>query len=302
MQPQRHLAPEFAVFHAARPPGADGPHPNANLDADGYLRMLDLLFRSARLFHRGASCTLLTDSATQVHGVRGPWRRVEVPVDHGALMLSRAQAQLQWVEQWVEQRDAVRPLVLLDSDILLAAPLHELFASDFDVALTWRANAEMPINGGLLLLNDRRPEVARRFFRRFVAVYRERYAGADASWYGDQLALRDCVGVPQAQMAQQATVDVEGCRVRLLPCASHNFSPHNSFAAIANGLPGVQVLHFKGQRKRLMRPYWDAFLRPRESRLPWAALLGRRARRRLQELARSAAAAGAGARAEDDAA
>jgi len=298
MQPQRHLAPEFAVFHAARPPGADGPHPNTNLDAGGYLRMLDLLFRSARLFHRGAPCTLLTDRDTRVHDVRGPWRRVEVPVDHGALMLSRAEAQL----QWVEQRDPARPLVLLDSDILLAAPLQELFASDFDVALTWRANAEMPINGGLLLLNDRRPEAARRFFRRFVAVYRERHAGADARWYGDQLALRDCVGMAPAQMAQQPTVDVDGCRVRLLPCSSHNFSPDNSFAAIANGLPGVQVLHFKGQRKRLMRPYWDAFLRPRESRLPWAALLGRRAQRRLQELARSDVATGAGARAEDDAA
>jgi hypothetical protein len=61
-------------------------------------------------------------------------------------------------------------------------------------------------------------------------------------------------------------------------------------------------LHFKGQRKRLMRPYWDAFLRPHESRLPWAALLGRRARRRLQELAHAEAAAAGGARAEDDAA
>jgi hypothetical protein len=298
MQPQRHRAPEFAAFHAARPPGADGPHPNANLDADGYLRMLDLLFRSARLFHPDAVCTLLTDRATRVDGVRGPWRRVEAPVDHAALMLSRAQAQL----QWVEQRDFTRPRALLDSDILLAGPLQALFDGSFDVALTWRANAEMPINGGLLLLDDRRPEAARRFFRRFVAVYRERHAGANASWYGDQLALRDCVGVALERMAQQSTVEVDGCRVRLLPCATHNFSPRNSFAAIANGLPGVQVLHFKGQRKRLMRPYWDAFLRPRESRLPWAALLGRRARRRLQELARAEAAAGAGARAEDDAA
>jgi len=138
MQPQRHRAPEFAAFHAARPPGADGPHPNANLDADGYLRMLDLLFRSARLFHRDAVCTLLTDRETRVDGVRGPWRRVEAPVDHGALMLSRAQAQL----QWVEQRDFTRPLALLDSDILLAGPLQALFDGSFDVALTWRAESE----------------------------------------------------------------------------------------------------------------------------------------------------------------
>jgi hypothetical protein len=230
--------------------------------------------------------------------VRQPWRRVEAPVDHGALMLSRAEAQL----QWVEERDFTRPLVLLDSDILVAAPLGALFAEDFDVAVTWRASPEMPINGGLLLLNGRRPEVARRFFRRFVAVYRQRHTGANASWYGDQLALRDCVGIAQAQMAQQPVADVDGCRVRLLPCATHNFSPDNSFAAIASGLPGIQVLHFKGQRKRLMRPYWDAFLRPHESRLPWAALLGRRARRRLQELAHAEAAAAGGARAEDDAA
>jgi len=272
-------APDFVSFHADRPAGAAAVHPNANLAAQGYMRMLDLLFRSARLFHRGARCTLLTDASTHVHGIRGTVQRVLAPIDHRTLMLSRSLAQL----QHVEQTDFRRPLVLIDSDILLRASLQDLFSTDFDVGLTWRTNREMPINGGLIVLNNRRPEVTRRFFGKFVAIYQERYAGdSNAAWYGDQLAMRDCVGLGHETMAKEPVQVIDGVRVRFLPCDTYNFSPDNSLAAIASGLPDKRVLHFKGQRKRLMQPFWDAFLQSEESHLPWARWLGRRAVARLE--------------------
>jgi len=289
-------APEFVSFHADRPAVGGGAHPHTNLESDGYMQMLDLLFRSARLFHPGAVCTLLTDAATRLRLVRGPVRRVDAPIDHARLMLSRAQAQL----RLVEASDFARPLVLLDSDILLNGSLRSVFAEDFDVALTWRASVDQPINGGLLLLGNHRPEAARRFFRRYVELYQERHAGdGRATWYGDQLALRDVVGLGYQQMSGTDMVEIDGCRVRLLPCATHNFSPDNRLAAIADGLADKCVLHFKGQRKRLMAPFWSTFLQPRESRWPWARLLGERARRRLQAAAQAEAAGTAGAESGD---
>lgn len=272
-------APAFVSFHADRPAGAAGVHPNANLDAAGYRRMLDLLFRSVRLADRDAECVLLTDPGTRLDGVEGELRRIDGPVDHAALMLSRTLAQ----GEFVARHDFARPLVLLDSDILLNGSLAPLFAEDFDVGVTWRPQKDMPINGGLLVLHNRRPEAAKAFFAKFVATYRERFAeGGNAAWYGDQRALQECVGMTREQLAQHTLVAKDGCRIRLLPCDTYNFSPENRLQAIADGLPSKLVLHFKGQRKRLMEPFWEAFLAPRVRRWWFPRLRARRAQALLQ--------------------
>lgn len=254
------MAPCFVSFHADRPTGSVGVHPNANLATNEYTRMLDLLFQSARLTHPRARCVLLTDAATAARGVQGPFDRWERTVDHGALMRSRAEAQLAFLEQ-----DALdRPIALLDSDILVNGSLAPTFAEDFDVAVTWRPLRKMPINGGVLLLNNHRPERTRAFFRRFVHLYRTKYSGdGNAAWFGDQYALLHAVGASYDELAHQPWIERDDCRIRVLPCETHNFSPEPRLAAVAGGLPDKLVLHFKGQRKRLMQPFWDAFLQPR---------------------------------------
>ena len=83
-------APEFVSFHSDRPAGAASAHPNATLASRSYMRMLAQLFRSARLFHSGAVCTLLTDRGTRVRGIRGPVRRLDTTIDHKALMWARS--------------------------------------------------------------------------------------------------------------------------------------------------------------------------------------------------------------------
>ena len=176
------------------------------------------------------------------------------------------------------------PMILLDSDILLNGSLSRVFERDFDVALTWRPNHEMPINGGLIILNNARPEAAKAFFARYVAVYRTKYA-EQARWFGDQLALRDCVGLPAEGMKEYTTVDQDGCRILLLPCDTYNFSPPNRYRSISSRLSEKVVLHFKGQRKRLMAPFWRAWLHPSRSPLPWVQLMGWKARRRIAALA-----------------
>ena len=280
--------PAFVSFHADRPAGAAGAHPNANLDADSYRRMLDLLFRSVRLTHPDAPCVLLTDAGTRLDGVAASLQRIDGPVDHAALMLSRTLAQA----AFVEGSDFARPLVLLDSDILLNGSLRPLLAEDFDIGVTWRPQREMPINGGLLVLHNRRPAASKAFFARFARTYCERFAsGGNAAWYGDQHALQECVGLTREELARHTVVERDGCRIRLLPCDTFNFSPDNRLDAIADGLPAKLVLHFKGQRKRLMQPFWDAFLAPQMQRWWLRRWRARRAVARLQALAAAEAAA-----------
>jgi len=242
--------------------------------------MVNMMFASAVAFHPRARRVVLTDPSTSFCGIS---RRIDEIVrshlDGKRLMLERARAQLRYVKE--SRFDG--PLVILDSDVLINGSLAHLFEQDFDVAVTWRNHpAGQPINGGLLILNCRRPDVSRHFFEKYVAKYERDYADEHASWFGDQMALRDCVGLSAEELARQDVVEIDGCRILLLPCDVYNFSPENRMEEINNELSGKLVLHFKGERKRLMEPFWRAWLRPRTSRWPWVRVQALRERQKLQ--------------------
>ncbi len=270
---------EFVTFHVTLRSGSEA-HPNQTLMHREYMSMIDMMFASARLMDRSARTVVLTDNNTDFGQCRTPIDAiVRTDVDAGKLMLERTRSQL----RYIETSAFAAPIVILDSDILINAPLQKIFDIDFDVALTWRESKVQPINGGFLILNNQRPDVSRHFFQKFCSLYVERYAD-QAAWYGDQLALRDCVGLPLKQMRERNLVDVEGCRILLLPCDSHNFSPVNRYTEIQADWPEKVVLHFKGDRKRLMSPYWHAWLKPRKSFSPFVHLRARRERKSLAGL------------------
>jgi len=264
---------EFVTFHAWIG-SRDSVHPNQSLDSEEQVQLIRMMFKSVELSCPGSTATLLTN--VRKMGLRWPLnRRVVVgEVNAQDLMLERALAQ----QRYLFASDMRAPMVLLDSDILLNGSLSDVFRRPFDVALTWRPNHDMPINGGLILLNNMRPNVTKDFFARYVSIYRSKYA-QQAKWFGDQLALRDCVGSGIDGGSEHLITVQDGCRVLLLPCGTYNFSPQNHYRAINTSLSDKIVLHFKGQRKRLMGPFWRAWLRPAHSRLPWIQFKGWRERR-----------------------
>jgi len=276
----RSVTLEFVTFHVAL--GTDKfVHPNQTLKHKEYLSMIDMMFASSQLFHPTGKNTVLTDVHTSIDGLSRRTNTVRFDINPAKLMLERAIAQLKHVQSSLNNN----PMIILDSDILINASLLHIFRNyDFDAAITWRPNDVMPINGGLLILNNVRPEISTRFFNRFVDIYLEKYAD-QADWYGDQLALRDCVGIGSNDYAENKLIEVAGCRILLLSCDTYNFSPKNQFKAICSALSEKAVLHFKGERKRLMSPFWRGWLRPRGSYLPWVQLIGWRERRMLRRRA-----------------
>jgi hypothetical protein len=270
---------DFVTFHVSVGSSLQA-HPNHTSKHQEYISMIDMMFASARLADKSARIVVLTNRNTDLRNCSTHIDAiVRSDVDTSKLMLERAQNQL----RYVEKSNFEAPIVILDSDILINAPLEPVFNLDFDVALTWRANKDQPINGGLFILNNIRPNVSRQFFRKFCAIFRERYSD-QARWYGDQLALRDCVGIPSTQIRGMPLVEVDGCRILLLPCEIYNFSPDNKYSSIKVDQPDKVVLHFKGQRKRLMAPYWYAWLRPRKSFSPFVHLRAMRERKAIARL------------------
>ncbi|OQW71722.1 MAG: hypothetical protein BVN35_15410 [Proteobacteria bacterium ST_bin11] len=242
--------------------------------------MIDMMFSSARLFYPGAKTTILTNHNSNFDDISQRSEIVRFDTDASKLMLGRAIAQLDYVQNNLNEN----PMILVDSDILLNASLSPVFKSDFDVAVTWRLNEKMPINGGFIILNNVRPEVSLNFFTRFVAIYQQNYFD-EAAWFGDQLALRDAIGINLHDYGENSIVDVEGCRILLLPCDVYNFSPRNQYSEINSNLSEKIVLHFKGERKRLMNHFWKAWLKPRNSFAPWVLFDAWRERRWLQQQA-----------------
>ena len=267
----------LATFHVDVNVGnpKDRPRLKVNLQSLRYVRNVGLLFRSINLFHPQSRLCVLTSAETDLTPLRMQYQRLDNDIDVKALMLARSISQ----QKMVRDNDFSLPIVFADSDILINGNFQNVFDEDFDVALTWRTSAHMPINGGLLILNNQRPNVVRRFFDQFIEVYREKYLD-DAGWYGDQLALRDVCGVSYREMRDRRLIEVNGCRLLFLPCDRYNYTPADSYASIVEPIYQSAVLHFKGHRKRLMRPYWEAHLQTLEHNT-----LLRRARARLVKIA-----------------
>lgn len=248
--------------------------------------MIEMLFRSARIFHRNVICTLLTDSQTNMDKLATVFQRRNYEIDRQELMLSRSLAQFKYINEF----DFSHPLLMIDTDILVNGSIQSIFDEDFDVALTWRNNKLMPINGGLIILNNRRPDAVRDFFGRFISIYETFYSDYENSrWYGDQLALRDVINLSLVDYSDYKITMVNGCRILLLPCDVYNFFPKNKYKCICSDLSGKIILHFKGERKRLMGPFWKAWIMPKASYWPWDWLRARRQRQwlRRQSLAES---------------
>ncbi len=257
---------EFVTFHVSLAQG-EGVHPNKTLAHLEYISNIDMMLESAKIHHPDMTAAILTNETTSLEGVSVPFFRFNSEVKAASLMLDRTKAQM----GYIEASSFIAPIIILDSDILVNAKLDAVLEKDFDVALTWRDNDEMPLNGGFMILNNRRPELSKQFFRQFAELYIERYSG-QADWYGDQLALRDIIGLTPAEMSAREIVNVGGCRILLLPCEVYNFSPENKYQAISAGLAGKVIVHFKGKRKRLMPLFFQARVKPGAMHALWARL------------------------------
>lgn len=223
--------------------------------------LLDLMGRSAALFHKDARLTLLTNQHSTVPAPL--FHTVECEIRPETLMFDRTVAQA----GYVMRSDFKRPLAFLDTDMLFNDSLAEVLSEDFDVAVTWRDKVQNPVNGGLIIVNSARPERGRQFFARLVDVYRSAH-GANSSWDGDQFALSDIFGSSAAEISRNPRREYDGVKVLFLPCEKYNYAPDNNRRSLRARLNGKTLIHFKGARKWMMPRYWDAYLAPLEQSAP----------------------------------
>lgn len=218
---------------------------------------VELLYRSAKVFEPDIALTILTSPETDLSRLTFQYDRVSKPIDHDHLTLERARMQL----EFVETHTAGERLLFVDSDILVAGSIAAAFSNEYDIGLTWRHDAEMPFNIGVMFVSNGTPAICVRFFRALLDIF-ERLPEQSLRWYGDQIALAQLVNLTPREIAVSPTFVKDGIRFRFFPCDTYNFTPVNTSLAVRRLPDGAKLIHFKGNRRPMMEPMWRLHLDP----------------------------------------
>ena len=149
-----------------------------------------------------------------------------------------------------------QPTVFLDSDAFLLRPVHNVFVNRFDVAFTHRKLVgQMPINEGVIFVNNLEKCVARSIFNSYIAIYVAlethseigKIYGSLRRWRGGQLSVN---GIAQGNQVYATCIsDARIGRVAYLPCSAYNLSEISAAEVNAALTSRSAVLHLKGNRK-----------------------------------------------------
>lgn len=209
-----------------------------------------------------ARCIVVTDERQHDWDIPGV---LHLQIDEGLpIMLANLEAQVSAMSAaWNDNHEQI---VFLDTDTLMLKPM-ECFG---DIAFTYRDNvgiddngekvegvaARMPFNYGVV--------IARPSLKSFEAMLwiRERIRSMHYThqhWYGNQLAAAELGGrmpdkdveIVDRVIPWKLTKAGKTLQVGKIPCERFNYTPQ----ALDEDVTEKFVLHFKGARRDLMKPY-----------------------------------------------
>lgn len=276
----------FVIFHANIPSKSTSQeeyhsHLIARQSYD-FEQLCDITFRSAALFHPGCRKVLLTDTVTQFQ-LDPSVEIIRREINPQNMMFERMHSQLNFLQEYDFQND----LFFLDSDMIVNASWSDILKEKFDIGLTYEIKKDkkiinqadslnsgqvlqeskhgyMPINGGVIIVQKGSAKNSLTFFEDMLRNYTNDSRTENIGWWGDQHALINTVGVDNFLNRTSDTINVGPTKIRLLPTQIYNFPPpkkaYHSFRSHK-----AKLLHFRGERKALMIPYWEAYLKYKET-------------------------------------
>ena len=228
---------------------------------DGTIEQISLHTWSIRKSHGPEATTvLLTDDILSDERVLKQFDIVRRrPVAKSTLLLDRARH----YREFLDVHDWESHIALLDFDILVMKDLHPIFSGAADLYVTIRAwTKNMPINGGVIFLEQGRADACRRFYDDVLSSY-EGMTPEHKAWYGDQLALMIAATTGAKNAGPDQIETRSGAVVGFVARNEYNFTPYDvdSGQEIPAAPPAQEIesfkdrpiLHFKGPRTHLMR-------------------------------------------------
>jgi hypothetical protein len=151
-----------------------------------------------------------------------------------------------------------QPTLFLDSDAFLLRPAHNIFANNFDIGLTHRnIHGQMPINEGVILVNNTNPSRTIKFFESYLASYLAIENSSEIAkiyknlrrWRGGQLSINSVANGGKVYRSGRTIGELDHLKIAYLPCASHNLSEIDEQEIVPTLRNRALILHLKGPRK-----------------------------------------------------
>lgn len=164
----------------------------------------------------------------------------------------------------------MRPIIVLDGDNELKKPLPNIFKTDWDVAACYRypqSNecGRNDYNGGLVALNNKRPDVIRKFFVEWInkaELWKKpdsmfsleilRIDGWRQGWFSKQCSLNQII-LPECNQDMP-----ENDSYKIIPgqtYVSHGYRilplERRIYGAAPQDSGDASIIHYKGKKKRL---------------------------------------------------
>jgi hypothetical protein len=220
-----------------------------------YRELLMLMLKSASVFHADVRKVILTDTKSVFSDLPSDVEVQRYQIDANHMMLSRLYTQM----EFLKAHDFKSNVVFLDTDILVNTNLEtSLDWHEFDIAVTIRDDPKgMPVNGGVIFVSNRHPHRAIDFFKSFYQKYTHSFWD-QSQWWGDQKALADILTRSGQEPVSLGMRQIGDISFQLLPCDTYNCSPTFEEELDVYGADlNRKIIHFKGNRKRFMKPFWD---------------------------------------------
>lgn len=251
----------FASFHATLTPSVMKQIKSV---ASSFLyyepdMFLNTMFDSAELFNPGCKKVVLTDLNTPI-SLPPEIEIHRFNVNPSELKYAIVKSRI----EYLKKSGGSSHIIFLDSDILIQANLASTFQQEFDVAVSYREDKNLPpINCGVMMVHQKGCEAGQRFFEKVYQTIQNQTYSFKHLWHSEQLAISAMIGKQNMLERKSDLLIVEGIRILLLPCHSYNYSPPTS-QPINAYIPNKKLVHFKGLRKIFMQAYWENFLKNKE--------------------------------------
>ena len=232
----------FVTFHTTDRTWENSAHPYGG-NKSPHTELLPYFIASIRSSCRSARIVLLTDEHSQADPGFDTVIRTEVRPEK--LMLERAYAQLAYLAGCEEGQH----IVLIDTDTIVVRDVSDVFAIEFDVAVTIRDSPQydfekrMPYNNGIVYL--RNTQSTQDYLRSVIECNEEMEEELHA-WSGNQFAVLSLLG----RQEPYEVVRIGSAKVLILPCDPYNYTPDTTSERIHEKF----ILHFRGNAKRNMIP------------------------------------------------
>lgn len=216
------------------------------------LSMIDVAFKSCELFHPGCKKIVLTDSKTKISLDQS----IEIFrfdfIHSNEPAYTRLKAQIEFLKTFEESSN----ILFIDYDMLINEKLDEIFKIPFDVGLTYRLNNVLLFNGGVLFISEGHRKAACRFLQNIkwnLEIHHKHYS----IWGGFQISLLTYIGWQNFFYRKSSIIEVKGFKIAFFPTKKYNYTPASDDLI---QYPDKFILHFKGDKKKLMLLYWNQYL------------------------------------------